>query len=73
MNRIQDRTDKKKIRIDLDTEQSMNLELEEGSGIWHVVVKHDEADEKVNRSVIDLHGDKRAVKRELDLRQFQID
>lgn len=61
----------KKIRIDLVDDEAVNLEREAGSGIWHVVVRHDAIEQKAEEKSINLCGAKRARNRELCLDQFK--
>ncbi|MCA9040343.1 MAG: hypothetical protein KDA65_08360 [Planctomycetaceae bacterium] len=71
MNNIQDNSKQKKIRVDLGNEESLNLEREAGSGIWHVVISHEEAEKKSEKKPLDLHAEKRSLERELDIEQFK--
>lgn len=72
MNDVQDKLDAKKMRIDLGNDQSLNLEKEGGSGIWHVVIEHAEADKNAKDGPMDVHADKRSLKRELNIDQFKV-
>lgn len=62
---------KKKIRIDLVDDEAINIEREAGSGIWHVVIRHDAVEKKSEQKEINLAGTKRARNRELCLDQFK--
>ncbi|MEZ6045810.1 MAG: hypothetical protein R3C11_09595 [Planctomycetaceae bacterium] len=70
MNTTNEPSAQKKVRIDLG-EDSLNLEKEAGSGIWHVVVKRDEENAQPDQKNLEVAGVRRSRDRELSIDQFK--